>query len=86
MGTVTLCLATVLSLFFIVQNASALDLESFLVDTLDSTMLALEKDRATKDMTKLVTVPQVTTVSTKMNKGKWQAAEFYFEVVILQNL
>ena len=85
MGTVTFCLAAALSFLFLAQYASGLDLDSFLVDTLDSTMLALEKDRATKDLTKLVTVPRVKTRYTKMKKagGKLQTAKISFEIVIV---
>ena len=71
MGRTGLCCVAAVLFIVILHNVSGLDLDSFLVDTLDSTILALERDRATKDLTKLVTVPsrKVTTYRTA-NKGK----------------
>ena len=58
MGKGIVCFLAAFLFALVLQNALSLELDGFLVDTLDSTILALEKDRATKDLTKSVTVPR----------------------------
>ena len=86
MGKGTACFLAAFVFILVLQNALALDLDSFLVDTLDSTILALERDRATKDLTKSVTVPRRKISYKKVTTGMPQLNSFvlsyfgYFQI------
>lgn len=82
MGKGTACFLAAFVFILVLQNALALDLDSFLVDTLDSTILALERDRATKDLTKSVTVPRRKISYKKVTTagGKWSSRRRRYSV------
>ena len=80
MGKIAVYATCIFTLFFVLQYACALEFESFLVDALDSTMLALERDRATKDLTKRVVVSKVAPTYYRKNakKGKRKSISVVF--------